>query len=324
MPDILDRSASPALSTTSDAPVIDAAEPAEPVVADPKLSAEPEPEPQREPDEPAEPAPAADEKPGRFAKRLGELTHERDAAHQTAQQLAESLREALAAIKQLTPKPADAPPPPADVRPQRPDRMNFDTPEAYESALDSHADALVEWSARNAAKSSAAEIARQAEEARVTAEREAQEKTVATEREGLVAQWHERVAKYTEDHPDFQEKVIEGPVQITEVMGEVLIRSEVGPQIAQHLADNPDLAAKISKLPPAIQIYEIGKLDAILSTPANAALPARLPSPIPPTRASNRSTQKTPDEMTTEEYAAMRGPMAGRSGGNTMFGGRTN
>lgn len=131
-----------------------------------------------------------------------------------------------------------------------------------------------------------AEKAAETKAVKVVEEREQtkQRETTAAERK---AKWTERAKEFSKDHPDFEERVYGEDVEFSDAVAEAIADSEVGPQLAYHLAQNPEEARRISKLSAAAAGREIGKLEAKLSAdstkqvdpPANENASAQTPAP---------------------------------------------
>lgn len=51
-------------------------------------------------------------------------------------------------------------------------------------------------------------------------------------------------------------------------IADVILGSDIGPKLAEHLGDNPREFNRLSALPPHLQAYELGKLEARLAAPA--------------------------------------------------------
>lgn len=86
-----------------------------------------------------------------------------------------------------------------------------------------------------------------------------------------------------EQYPDYIEKVTNNQdLQITEVMADVIKASDVGPQVAYHLGDNPKEAARIAKLPSLMQAREIGLLEAQITAKPPPKQQSQAPAPIVP------------------------------------------
>jgi hypothetical protein len=91
-------------------------------------------------------------------------------------------------------------------------------------------------------------------------ERKAAEQRTTTERE-----FKKRAAETKKDIPDLYD-VLESAedVMISNVMGEAIQESPIGPRILYHLVKNPEEAARIAGLSPTAAAREIGKLEAKL------------------------------------------------------------
>lgn len=291
-------------------------------------------------DEDGEPGAEPASEPGRKRQstayeRVFEVRQARKAAEQRADRLAESLAEAIAVIKQVAIKPVDAPAPPSPpAEDPRPQRAQFDDPDVYDEAL-------ITWSSRQAARLTATEteariaerVAREREDAaRTEAERRAREENTA-----IATAWQERSAKFAEEHPDFQERVMENAsLPISTPMADAIGKFDNGPAVAYHLAEHPEEAARIAGLviPGAVfpatgpdgkpwaqagqpvpdaprQYMEMGRLAAQLTaSPVERAAPLpRPPRPVNPNGGSRaRTLEDVGNEGSTEEYAALRMP----------------
>src|SRR6185312_8229102 len=215
MPDILENTG-PALSATSDMPEVSAPEqtPApelDAVETTAEAAGEGEaPEAGEQgaeenaatdaPETPPQPAP----KQNSYQRRISELAAARRAAEERADRAIAAL-EAFA--KQHQPLPPtevetrpDAPPPAPEPRPARDD---FADPDAYDAAL-------IEWSARQTARITAAETEKRLADQRAADEKARADAAAKTEFDRVAATWGERRAKAIEAHPDFIE-VAENP-----------------------------------------------------------------------------------------------------------------
>lgn len=128
---------------------------------------------------------------------------------------------------------------------------------------------------------------------------EQRNKQQSTDRE-----WQSRLEQAAEALPDFEEKVLVGAQRgdwaCSQEMGEALRVSDKGPELAYHLASNPAEAARLYRLSPALQLMELGKLEAKLTAPKAKTL-TEAPTPIPQSRGSGGKFQVDPD---TDDFAA--------------------
>ena len=79
-------------------------------------------------------------------------------------------------------------------------------------------------------------------------------------------------------YKDFEDVAMSGDLQISQTMAEGLLQSETGHDVWYHLGKNPAKAEKISSLPPAKQLLELGRLEASLKSakkPSNAPKPTK-------------------------------------------------
>jgi hypothetical protein len=136
------------------------------------------------------------------------------------------------------------------------------------------------------------------------AEREAKQQETAK-----ATTWQERVTAVKAEFPDFDAVMANSTAPMTHAMAEAIKESDMGPRVAIHLAQNPDIATKWAGLSPSAVNREIGRLEATLSAPkAQAEVPKRVTSaPTPPTPiGSGRSTTGDPAKMSQADYLAWR------------------
>jgi len=116
------------------------------------------------------------------------------------------------------------------------------------------------------------------------AEREQQKK-----QETVTTSYYEREDDARLRYPDFESVVYDKDLEITAPMYEVIVESEIGPEIAYHLGKNPGEAARIAALAPLAQAREIGKLEVKLSANPSAKKVSSAPEPIRPISGSRNS-----------------------------------
>ena len=300
--DLLDTSGAPALSSTSDIPVIEtkpdaqnegappAATPPEPEKVEEKVKTDSESatEPEDEPSANDEPKKAKG-----VQKRLDELVKQREEAERRAEaEKAEKLR-LLALLEQSKP-----PQPPEHVEktePQRPTRTEFDDPDAYDEALIRYAEERAQWVA----------------EQHIAQERAALEQKSAEERanaaaDAAMAKFREREAQFKSNTPDFETVAQRDDVTVSLTMAQVIIESEVGPQLQYYLGSHPEEAARIHALPEAQQLREMGRIEGRLSAPPAPAPISAAPKPIKPIPAVTEPPAVDPENESMEAYAARR------------------
>lgn len=143
-----------------------------------------------------------------------------------------------------------------------------------------------------------------AQEARdeATAAQEEIDKLAKAERQLLEQSWAAQADEAKGRYADFEKVAFTAP--ITDDVCEIIVRSDIGADIAYHLGKNHYLARQISAMPPIEAARAIGRLEASLA--ARPAQPqTNAPPPITPVRGS-RPGQKSPESMSMSEYIAAR------------------
>ena len=131
--------------------------------------------------------------------------------------------------------------------------------------------------------------------------------------QGDAEQFHESLTDFNSEgsakYKDFVDKVSrepkDGGPQITHMMAEALMESDVGIDVAYYLATHVKESAEIAKLPPMQQIRALYDLEAKVSQP-KAAPVSKAPPPVKPVRGGSASASKPVSEMSMAEYYAYR------------------
>lgn len=307
MADVLGKTI-PALSATSDMPVVDT--PSESASNDQK----PEPAVEAATEVEAIESPEGDKleveaKPDNTPPEIKrEITKARNkqreaearavAAEKTASEEAARLKDALESLKALTTKPAETEP-----DEPRPTRDKYDDPDKYDADL-------TEWARKQGVKAATAE----AEKAKIEADRKAGEDARNDQFAKTVESFKSRREVALAEIPDYVEVAEAEGVQISLPMRDAILTADNGPQIAYHLGKNPTEAERISKLSPGEQFFELGRISAKLSAPKEARV-TQVPEPIKPLGTRASASVKDPGEMSMDEYAAYR--KAQRNGAGT-------
>lgn len=293
--------AKPALSATSDAPQVETAPPAE-IVETPAVEATGAEAGEETPV--VEGEKGKDETPAWMkAKITKEANKRRDAeqkatvAETRAASLEANLTKALTALEQMGGQNANRVAKDIEAQDPRPLRDKFDSPDAYDTAL-------IDWSGRRAALVATAELQAQ-QEAKDTERKTAEQKAQTDKHNQEVADaYSERKTKFMDDHPDYEELVESDDLKISIPMSQVILNDEDGPAIAYYLGQNPDEAARISKLIPVKAIAELGRIAARLNAKPTVSTK---PAPIKPLNSGSApATRKSANEESMEEYAARR------------------
>ena len=220
--------------------------------------------------------------------RFDEVTKQRDLAKQEAEQArqrTQELEQELKAIKsQAAPKQEQS----RDEKP-RPDQFV----DAFE-----YAEALADWSAENAV---------------MRARQEDVEKRIQAERAIVIETWNKKLEATKSELPDFDDMVASSDVVVSDQVRDAILESDVGPRILYHLAENQELAEKISKSSLITALREIGKLEAKFEKTEpkevkTVAQKSKAPAPISPIKAgtSEQVIVTDTDKMTFQQYKAMR------------------
>jgi len=277
--------AGPALSATSDAPVIDITKnTADEAQAEHDAKVEERVADKQAVDDTADATGDDDEPKTRNDKRVpvGEVTKARAKAREAeakAAALAEQNAALAKSLEAVTTKKAE---PPAD----KPVRGNFDNPDAFDAALDAWTDG---------------QIAKAKEEAIQKDRAERQQQIERQNQERLADNYRNNVEAFKAGHSDFDE-VFSDDLPISRDMALAIAESDKPADLSYWLGKNPDECARIYALPPVKQIYELGRIEARLSSPEVKASNPK-PAPIKPVGQRSGETVKNPNEMGDEYFA---------------------
>jgi len=102
--------------------------------------------------------------------------------------------------------------------------------------------------------------------------------------QSVIQQYNSRVEKVLEKHPDFREVLAEAnDVQTAPEITQVILESDVGPEMAYFLANNVAEVERINALPPYKRLIALGKLEAKFGAePVEKSKPVSK-APTPPT-----------------------------------------
>jgi len=296
--DLLDQQ-KPRESATNDVPVVETRPDA---VAKPDAAAEP---PAKEEvsatSETVDATAAPDaEKPKAkgVQKRIDELTRQREEERRARLATEERLERALGLLETAMKGPPPRVEASGESEPVEPDASKYTDQAAYNTDYRKYLKDLARHEGRQAAK-----------EASKT-EREEQQKQAREERNRKVVEsYNANVEKAREKYPDYDAVVYSDVVPFTSVMTDAIVNTDNGPDIAYHLAQNPQEVARIAKFPPARQLMELGLIAAKITEPKTLVPPvsqvSHAPKPITPLSGS-KSSGSIKGEESMEEYAARR------------------
>lgn len=120
------------------------------------------------------------------------------------------------------------------------------------------------------------------------------QQSVASKTEGIYAE--------AQKIPGFDREAFDD-LPLTPAIASAVIDSDVSAKLMAHMAANPEDVERISKLSPARQAAEIGKLEIAI---ASAPKVSKAPPPITPIGGAKGSVSKDPSEMTDKEFATWR------------------
>lgn len=124
------------------------------------------------------------------------------------------------------------------------------------------------------------------------------------------AEWSAKVAATTATLPDYAEVAGKSEIQVRDHVVDAIMDADRGPELVYHLAQNPDVAARLNDMSPARAAIELGKIEATLGEPAAPPPPpakktTTAPAPITPVK-PGATNAKDPAKMNMEEYKAYR------------------
>jgi len=110
--------------------------------------------------------------------------------------------------------------------------------------------------------------------------------------------------------PDYDAVVGASETPIANHVGEALMESDRGPELAYHFAKNPDVLQNLNGMTPMQAAREIGKLEATLLTKTAPVVPSKklstTPAPASTTVTQGRATQPALATASMDEYMAQR------------------
>jgi hypothetical protein len=245
-------------------------EPQEPEVVEPGSTPEPSA---------AAPAAAADTPSGGEEAQPSETkTYTKDELERiVAKERARERRKLERLMQQQQPAQAPQVQATGDGEPAKPSISQFQTVEEYDAAMSAWADKRAEY------KESVKEK-QQAELRQKQAQHE------------ILAAHEDREDSARDKYPDYDTVVGNQNLPITVVMADAIRMSDVGPDVAYHLGQNLQEAARIAKLPPLLQVKEIGKLEVKLASAPPAREVSSAPPPIRPLRGSAQNLTAAPSD----------------------------
>ena len=224
----------------------------------------------------------------KLEKRFSELTKQREQLRKEAEEERGKREQLETRLKALESQAAPRQEQSRDEKPK---------PDQFVDAFE-YAEALADWSAENAV---------------MRARQEDVEKKLAEERNKVIEGWNKRLNATKTELPDYEEMVASSDVVVSDQVRDAILESDVGPRILYHLAENPEIAEKISKSSLITALREIGKLEARFEKNEpkevkTVAKKSNAPAPISPLKgtSSEQAVITDTDKMTFAQYKAMR------------------
>ena len=134
----------------------------------------------------------------------------------------------------------------------------------------------------------------------------AMESVQAAHRQARIAAVQEEIPTARARYADFDEKlsIATRPDIVSPALADLVLESDLAPDLTYHLGANPELARRLSSLPPVAAARELGRIEASLSAP-KPKLQSSAPAPISPVNPTGTAA-KNPEDMTVQEWAAAR------------------
>ena len=144
-----------------------------------------------------------------------------------------------------------------------------------------------------------------AEFIRAEAEKLVQHREAQKQQAEIMEVYHDREEEARGKYDDFDQVAYNPKLPITDVMAETIRASDIGPDLAYHLGQNPKEAERIARLSPFLQAKEIGKIEAKLAAAPPVKKHSSAPAPITPVtaRASNPGVADTTDPRSTQSMS---------------------
>ena len=125
------------------------------------------------------------------------------------------------------------------------------------------------------------------------------------ERQALRQSFESQVEDAKARYADYDAVARAPDVPVSDAMADLIITSEVGPDVLYHLGQNKAVAAQIARMSPVEAARAIGRIEASLTAP-KPRTETQAPPPIAPVKGSGGAPTKDPNKMTYAEFRAYR------------------
>lgn len=116
--------------------------------------------------------------------------------------------------------------------------------------------------------------------------------------------FNERVASVRDVIPDIEAAISDPTLPISPVAAQFVAESENGPQVAYWLSQNRADAARIARLDPLTQAFELGQIAQRITAAPKAKKVSSAPAPVPRVGGAGAAGGKDPATMSDAEYSA--------------------
>lgn len=128
----------------------------------------------------------------------------------------------------------------------------------------------------------------------------------AIEQQTRTQTFKQRESEFAATVEDYADKVYDPSLPLSATVVEMIAESDIGPKVAYHLAEHPDIARSMYSMSPTQAAREFGKLEARLSVQAAKRAVSTAPPPPPKMSAVEPEIEKDPDKMSTNDWLKWR------------------
>lgn len=153
--------------------------------------------------------------------------------------------------------------------------------------------------ARQVAQSAVAEVGAEVEQAK-----EQSRRIEAAHHQGQQEAFADAEADARTRYADYDAVARNPNVMIAQALAQMIVAFDQPADLAYHVAKDPDVARRLSMMPPQAAAFELGRIAARMTIP-QPKISSNAPAPINPLKPSGGSG-KNPADMNANEYAAWR------------------
>lgn len=227
-----------------------------------------------------------------FRKRIDEITRQKYAEKQRADEAERRSAEMEARIQKIEQESKQEPPKPA-TRPER--KKFFDEYEDPDDAMAAYAEAVADWKLSDYTAKQQQERQRQQQ----TQQAQQQEQAFEDKRRKTAEAGQKKYSNWEEVVYSIPEALM------PPVLANAIVEMDGGEGVAYYLGNNLDEAERISRMSPYALVAELGKIDARLSKKTNTrAKPPETVSTVRGAKASGRTPDPDKDEESERWIAA--------------------